>query len=135
MIGVPNNASFADLKKSYRLLVLKYHPDVSKDSGADEVFKKIRLAYEVLSNESTRNQYDCALQHQYDNNSLLGGDWDYNFEYSNGVRTYRWADSKRNWRRQRYWEQYYPRENFSFYYEMSMSWKKKSLMKKKEVLS
>ncbi|GMP87158.1 hypothetical protein CsSME_00039659 [Camellia sinensis var. sinensis] len=48
VLGVSPTASSADIKKAYRLLALKYHPDVSKDSRADEVFKMIHLAYDVF---------------------------------------------------------------------------------------
>lgn len=115
VLGVPHNASSVDIKKAYRLLALKYHPDVSKDSGADEVFKKIHLAYDVLSNESSRNQYDQALRHQDYIDRPLGGDWEYDFEYYNGIKTYRWSDLKRKMQRERYWERYDTRENFSSY--------------------
>ncbi|KAK1305717.1 Chaperone protein dnaJ 49 [Acorus calamus] len=64
VLGLPRRASSADVKKAYRLLALKYHPDVSKDMQAGEVFKSIRQAYEVLSNEATRAQYDWELQTQ-----------------------------------------------------------------------
>ncbi|KAK6233081.1 hypothetical protein SCA6_003154 [Theobroma cacao] len=46
VLGVARNASSADIKRAYRLLALKYHPDVSKDSQAGEMFKSIRHAYE-----------------------------------------------------------------------------------------
>ncbi|XP_060177546.1 uncharacterized protein LOC132607547 [Lycium barbarum] len=111
VLGVPHNASCVDIKKAYRLLALKYHPDVSKDSGADEVFKKIHLAYDVLSNESSRNQYDQSLRHQDYTDKPLEGYWEYDFEYYNGIRTYRWSDLKRKMQRERYWE------NFSSYYD------------------
>ncbi|XP_009599778.1 uncharacterized protein [Nicotiana tomentosiformis] len=119
VLGVPHNASSADIKKAYRLLALKYHPDVSKDSGAEEVFKKIHLAYDVLSNESSRSQYDQALRHQDNSDRPLGGDWEYEYEYDDVIRTYRWADLRRKMRRERYWEryQYHTSENFSSYYD------------------
>lgn len=111
VLGVPHNASSVDIKKAYRLLALKYHPDVSKDSRADEVFKRIHLAYDVLSNEASRNQYDQALRHQDYTDRPLGGYWEYDIEYENGIRTYRWADLRRKMQRERYWE------NFSSYYD------------------
>ncbi|KAM3339351.1 hypothetical protein P3S68_029220 [Capsicum galapagoense] len=112
VLGVPHNASSIDIKKAYRLLALKYHPDVSKDPGADEVFKKIHLAYDVLSDESSRNQYDQALRHQDYTDRPLGGVWEYDFEYDNGIRTYRWSDLRQKMQSERYWERYDTRENF-----------------------
>lgn len=115
VLGVPHSASSVDIKKAYRLLALKFHPDVSKDPGADEVFKKIHLAYDVLSNESSRNQYDQALRCQDYTDRPLGRDWEYDFEYDNGIRTYRWSDLRRRMQRERYWERYHTMENFSSY--------------------
>uniref|UniRef100_A0A5B7C977 J domain-containing protein n=1 Tax=Davidia involucrata TaxID=16924 RepID=A0A5B7C977_DAVIN len=117
VLGVSPNASSSDIKKSYRLLALKYHPDVSKDSRADEVFKSIRLAYDILSNETRRNQYDRALKFQEDTGSPWRGNWDYNPEFEDGVRIYRWTDLKRRMRRERYWERYNAREENSSFYD------------------
>ncbi|KAI3823328.1 hypothetical protein L1987_04763 [Smallanthus sonchifolius] len=57
VLGVSADASASDIKKAYRLLARKYHPDVNKDSQATEVFKAVNLAYEVLSNDTKRNQF------------------------------------------------------------------------------
>lgn len=58
VLGVDRNASKEDLKRAYRRMARKFHPDVNKDSGSDERFKEINEAYEVLSNDSTRASYD-----------------------------------------------------------------------------
>jgi molecular chaperone DnaJ len=58
ILGVPRDASKEDLKRSYRRLARKYHPDVNKDPGAEERFKEINRAYEVLSEPETRARYD-----------------------------------------------------------------------------
>jgi curved DNA-binding protein len=63
ILGVPKNASNKDIKKAYRKLALKYHPDRAKESGidpkeAEEKFKKIGEAYSVLSDTDRRQQYD-----------------------------------------------------------------------------
>lgn len=58
VLGVDRSASKEDLKRAYRRMARKYHPDVNKDSGSDERFKEINEAYEVLSNDSTRATYD-----------------------------------------------------------------------------
>ncbi len=59
VLGVNQNASEAEIKKAYRKLALKHHPDVSSDKAeAEEKFKEITEAYEVLSNPSKRATYD-----------------------------------------------------------------------------
>lgn len=58
-LGVSKNASQADIKKAYRKLAMKYHPDHAKDDkNAEEKFKKISEAYAVLSDPEKRKQYD-----------------------------------------------------------------------------
>ncbi|KAL3534034.1 hypothetical protein ACH5RR_007555 [Cinchona calisaya] len=118
VLGVSTDASASDIKRAYRLLALKYHPDVSKDSGAAETFKSIRLAYDILSNETTRNQYDRALRYQKDSRRPLGDSWDYSAEYEDELRIYRWAYLKRKMQREKYWQQSQSKERrYSFYDE------------------
>ena len=47
-----------EIKKSYRRLALKYHPDKNTEDNAADVFRKIQAAYEVLSDEEKRKRYD-----------------------------------------------------------------------------
>lgn len=58
-LGVARNASPEDIKKAYRKLVRKYHPDVSKASGAEAKTKEINEAYEVLGDRDKRAAYDA----------------------------------------------------------------------------
>ncbi len=58
ILGVSRDASKEELKRSYRRLARKYHPDVNKEPGAEERFKEINRAYEVLSEPETRSRYD-----------------------------------------------------------------------------
>lgn len=58
ILGVSRDASKEELKRSYRRLARKYHPDVNKEPGAEDRFKEINRAYEVLSEPDTRNRYD-----------------------------------------------------------------------------
>jgi molecular chaperone DnaJ len=58
-LGVPKNASAADLKKAYRKLVQQYHPEKNPgDAEAEKRFKEIQHAYDVLSDPEKRKQYD-----------------------------------------------------------------------------
>lgn len=57
-LGVPRDAGTEDIKKAYRRLARKYHPDVSKEAGAEEKFKDINEANEVLSDPEKRAAYD-----------------------------------------------------------------------------
>jgi molecular chaperone DnaJ len=58
ILGVKKDASKEDLKKAYRKLVKTYHPDVNKESDAEDKFKEIQEAYEVLSDDTKRTAYD-----------------------------------------------------------------------------
>ncbi len=57
-LGVSENASADEIKKSYRKLARKYHPDINKDESAVDKFKEINAAYEVLSDAEKKAQYD-----------------------------------------------------------------------------
>ncbi len=57
-LGVSENATAADIKKAYRTLAKKYHPDINKSPEAEEKFKEINAAYEVLGDEQKKSQYD-----------------------------------------------------------------------------
>jgi molecular chaperone DnaJ len=60
-LGVPKDASQADIKKAYRKLARTYHPDANKgDAASEEKFKEISEAYDVLSDEKKRKEYDEA---------------------------------------------------------------------------
>ncbi len=57
-LGVDKNASADEIKSAYRKLAKKYHPDMNKEPGAEQKFKDINEAYEVLGDENKRAQYD-----------------------------------------------------------------------------
>lgn len=77
-LGVSKTASADEIKKAYRRLARKYHPDINKEKGAEEKFKEINAAYEILSDEKKRAQYD-----QY-GDSMFGGQSFHDFTRNTG---------------------------------------------------
>jgi curved DNA-binding protein len=78
ILGVNKTASKEDIKKAYRKLAMKYHPDHSKgDKSAEEKFKKISEAYAVLSDKEKRQQYDtfgsAGFQQRYSQEDIFKG--------------------------------------------------------------
>ncbi len=59
VLGVTRSASHDEIQRSYRKLARKYHPDVSKEKGAEEKFKQLNEAYEVLHDQEKRKRYDA----------------------------------------------------------------------------
>lgn len=57
-LGVDKNASQDEIKKAYRKLSKKYHPDINHEAGAEEKYKKVQEAYETLGDEQKRAMYD-----------------------------------------------------------------------------
>ncbi|MBF8276562.1 MAG: DnaJ-class molecular chaperone CbpA [Candidatus Brocadiaceae bacterium] len=65
ILGVADTASQEEIKRAYRQLALKYHPDVSKEAKADARFKEVSEAYEALGDKEKRVAYDRLLQSGY----------------------------------------------------------------------
>ncbi len=57
-LGVDKDASVDEVKKAYRKLARKYHPDVNKEANAEEKFKEVKDAYDVLSDPQKKSNYD-----------------------------------------------------------------------------
>jgi molecular chaperone DnaJ len=66
ILGVSQDANFQDIKKSYRKLAKKYHPDRNKSLHAEETIKKINEAFETLSDRRKRKQYDRESSNIFD---------------------------------------------------------------------
>ncbi|PLR93810.1 molecular chaperone DnaJ [Bacillus sp. T33-2] len=74
VLGVSKGASKEEIKKAYRKLSKTYHPDINKEPGADEKFKEVKEAYEVLSDEQKRAHYD-QFGHADPNQGFGGADF------------------------------------------------------------
>ena len=87
VLGVSKTATQDEIKKAYRTLAFKYHPDRNPDNpAAEEKFKQITAAYDVLSDESKRRDYDLggySTQSSYGNNQQYQSQHQYQYTYSN----------------------------------------------------
>ncbi|UWD34372.1 molecular chaperone DnaJ [Mesomycoplasma molare] len=72
VLGVDKNATEKDIKIAYRKLAMKYHPDKNKESDAEEKFKEVNEAYEILSDSQKRQQYDEYGHDAFDPNRTAG---------------------------------------------------------------
>ena len=77
-LEITDSASESEIKKAYRKLARQYHPDVNKDPSAEEKFKEINSAYEILSDKTKKQQYDMH------GDSMFGGQNFHDFSRSHG---------------------------------------------------
>jgi len=77
-LEISESASEAEIKKAYRKLARKYHPDVNKETSAEEKFKEINSAYEILSDKKKKQQYDMH------GDSMFGGQNFHDFSQNAG---------------------------------------------------
>ena len=69
ILGVDKNADLDTIKKAYRKLVRKYHPDVSKEPDAVQKTAEVNEAYETLKDTQKRTEYDEMLANPFDGTS------------------------------------------------------------------
>jgi len=85
IMGVERSASQQDIKRAYRKLARKYHPDVSKEAGAEERFKALGEAYEVLKDPEKRTAYDqLGANWKQGQEFRPPPDWNQGFEFHGG---------------------------------------------------
>ena len=97
VLGVPKNASDADIKKAFRTLAKKYHPDMHPgDKECEEKFKEAQEAYAVLSDAEKRKQYDQFGHAAFDGTGGgAGGYGRYLWRYFRRLLRWRWRQKKR----------------------------------------
>lgn len=95
ILGVSKSASAAEIKKAYRKLALKFHPDKNKAADAEEKFKQINEAYEVLSDEKKRQTYDQFGPAAFDSAGGMGGN-PFAGGFGQGPFTYTYTSSGEN---------------------------------------
>ncbi|HOZ53946.1 MAG TPA: molecular chaperone DnaJ [Bacilli bacterium] len=89
-LNVSKNASEAEIKSAFRRLAKKYHPDVSKEENAEQKFKEVQEAYDVLSDTNKRQQYDQFGHAAFDNQ---GGGFSQGFSgFSQGFGDFEYSD-------------------------------------------
>ena len=99
-LGVDKNASSDEIKKAYRNLAFKYHPDRNEgNKEAEDKFKRINEAYSVLGDESKRRQYDLygsSSSHGYSSSGSQSGSSGYGQSYGTygSYNTYDWSSSE-----------------------------------------
>tara|TARA_B100001250_G_C19053262_1_gene466843 strand:+ start:52 stop:474 length:423 start_codon:yes stop_codon:yes gene_type:complete len=86
ILGLSTNASKEDIKKTFKKLALKYHPDKNKDANAEEEFKKISEAYNNLIKEKENEQISKSANNIFSTNSN-GFSFNMNFNTNSNVQT------------------------------------------------
>lgn len=83
ILGVAQDATSEEIKKKYKELVRKYHPDVCKDENATEKIAEINCAYDILSNEDKRKKYDESLNNNTEYQDIEEEPFNYEEEINN----------------------------------------------------
>ncbi len=101
VLGLPRSATEDEVKRAYRKLALKFHPDKNKSPGAEEKFKEIAEAYEVLGDKKKRDVYDKYGEEGLKGDASLSSDRDLSLD----LNFFSFLLPLRQPRRQRRWRQ------------------------------
>ncbi|XP_042571360.1 dnaJ homolog subfamily B member 9a [Cyprinus carpio] len=82
ILGVPKDASERQIKKAFHKLAMKYHPDKNKSPDAETKFREIAEAYETLSDEKRRREYDQSGYNTFSHEDMNGGGGGQRFHHS-----------------------------------------------------
>ncbi|UYV67376.1 DNAJB5 [Cordylochernes scorpioides] len=85
ILGIPRNATDIILKKAYRKLALKYHPDKNTSTEAEKLFKEISEAYEVLNDKQRRGIYDIYGEEGLKDDGISSNDRFYDYIHQNSL--------------------------------------------------
>ena len=94
ILGVSEDANFQEIKKSYRKLAKKYHPDRNKSANAEETIKKINEAFETLSDRRKRKQYDLESSNIFDLEESNNGEKEKNLSDQKQKNSQKFANSE-----------------------------------------
>lgn len=92
ILGVSHDANYQEIKKSYRKLAKKYHPDRNKSPHAEETIKKINHAFEILSDRKKRKQYDLESSNIFDLNDPINEEKGENLSNQQQMNSYKFAE-------------------------------------------
>ncbi|ODM92157.1 DnaJ subfamily B member 9 [Orchesella cincta] len=93
ILGLKKSATDREIKKKFRQLAVKYHPDKNKDPGAEEKFKEMAEAYEVLTDEEKRKKYDKFGHAAFEQGGGAGGHGHgFHFNFDDFFRNFDFSD-------------------------------------------
>lgn len=118
VLGIEKNATADDIKRAYRKLAMKYHPDVNKEKDAEAMMKQVNVAYETLSDPKKREMYDRfgtqATQQQYQQQNRQAGPYGQTFYSFDDLLRAMFEQQQQQQRSRQYYGQQPPRKSSFF---------------------